>query len=76
MKSKSILQVVIEEEYERSLSHLDYLLANIPKTPCNKRERFREQIKTRVSNIKFAMKCLDIEYEEDVVIKSKKFMGG
>lgn len=61
MCMKSILQVVVEEEYERSQSHLKYLLVELPKiTDENKRKRFLQQIDSRVKNIEFAKHCLGI----------------
>jgi len=57
--NKPIMQTVIEDEFERSICHLNILLKGM--TDENK-VRYLELIQIRLDNIKYILKCPNIEY--------------
>ena len=72
---KNILQVVVEEEYQRCLDHLNSLLDKYQITEGNRRIRYDMMIENRIKSARFGMKCLDIEEDEEVLIEAERLMN-
>jgi hypothetical protein len=64
--NKPIMQTVIEDELERSICHLNILLKGM--TDENK-VRYLELIQIRLDNIKYILKCPNIENGCEELIK-------